>query len=210
MTFLDWNLVESTGSELPVLGNTSCGLWVHAATFGGVIVTEKIRELCAQDGTMDIEMDRMVHFLSPDPHYGRIKTLTVLYQFEGDESLYVLNAPETFGSIHISRTGRLRTAIQRLESPYKIVAFPDVEIVAAIWGLKRMKTRSVLLDLIRFFSDKDEQGAIRMTNEFWKEDTWNGQAKTWSIYFRFTGSDKIQCVTGWEQQALEVPWCRHV
>lgn len=160
---------------------------------------------------MEMDMARMVHFLAPDPLPNHLKTLTVLYHFEGENTLYLLNASESRDDgIYISRMGSPSMAIQRLDDTFKRASFPDVEIVAAIWGLKRVKTPSVLLGLTRFFSDRDEQGQIRMTNDFWQEDTWHGQVKSWTVYFRFMGSSKIQCVSGLESQALEVPWCRHV
>jgi hypothetical protein len=209
------------------------GIRIIAATFGGVIVTDKIRDLVTEDETMTIDLgkNKMVRYLAPDPLPGKPKTLTVLYELPGvndnkggnddDTSaaaapvLYLLNAPESpnRGPIQISRTGSASATVERLDqetSVFRRATLPDVEIVAAVYGLKRVRTESVLLALARFFSEMDEQGAIRMTNHFWQEDTWHGKFKSWTIYFRFRGSNRIQCVTGLEGQALEVPWCRHV
>lgn len=211
MTILDWAQPELEKNEATSNPGTTSGVQVLAATFGGLIVTEKIRELCTEDGTMDIEMGRMVYFLAPDPFGGHEKTLTVLYKFEGEDALYLLNAPETSsGRICISRTGSPSMTIQRLDTSFKRAPFLDVEIIAAVWGPKRVKTPSVLLRLAQFFSDRDYQHQIRMTNDFWKEDTWPGKHKTWTVYFKFTGSGRVQCVAGLEGQALEVPWSRHI
>jgi hypothetical protein len=218
MTFIDWELVEHKAGGPTAASEDSPSLQILAATFGGVIVTERIQELCSDDGAMDVDMSQMVHYLAPDPFPNNVKTLAVLYRFQEDEDIFLLNATEQHaGLIHVSRAGEPSMAIQRIEKIYRRKAYPDVEILAVLYGIKRVQTPSVLLDLARFFSaagnddddDGHEQTQIRMNNQFFKGDPWLGQFKTWTVFFKFAGSKRVQCVSGLEHQALEVPWCRH-
>ncbi|KAH8682136.1 hypothetical protein BX600DRAFT_505753 [Xylariales sp. PMI_506] len=83
-----------------------------------------------------------------------------------------------------------------------------VEILAVTYGNRRIETPSVLRELGLFFEGR--RGQIRMTNYFFKIDPWEGHRKTWSVFFRFVGlgPEVVQCVTGPEDGALEVPWVR--
>ncbi|VUC32894.1 unnamed protein product [Clonostachys rosea] len=183
------------------------GLQVIAATFGGVTVTEKIRELIQSDDSMTFRMNQMVHYLAPDPLPNWVKTLTILYRFD-DGPLSLFNATEQqSGLIQISRATAPGVVIQQLEEGLKQGPFADVEILAVVYGKKRIQTPSVLANLARFFVE-EEQGQIRMVNSFFKEDTWPNTWKSWTIFFKFTDSKRIQCVTGLENGALELPWSR--
>ncbi|SPQ26373.1 c670832a-30ea-4f7d-959c-d0bcb8ca4191 [Thermothielavioides terrestris] len=82
----------------------------------------------------------------------------------------------------------------------------QVEILAVLYGPQRIKTPEVLAELAKFFEGK--RGQIRTTNAFFRTDPWPYKRKTWSVYFRFVGSTRVQVVTGWEDGALEVPWNR--
>jgi hypothetical protein len=184
------------------------GLQVIAATFGGVVVTEKIRELIQDDDSMIFKMNQMVHYLAPDPLPNWVKTLTMLYRFD-DGPLCLFNATEQHsGSVQISRATAPTMVIQQLEAGLKQGPHADVDILAVVYGKKRIQTPSVLADLARFFADEEQRGQIRMVNSFFKEDTWPNTWKSWTIFFKFTDSKRIQCVTGLENGALELPWSR--
>ncbi|CAH0058709.1 unnamed protein product [Clonostachys solani] len=184
------------------------GLQVLAATFGGVNVTEKIRELIQDDDSMTFRMNQMVHYLAPDPLPNWVKTLTILYRFD-DGPLSLFNATEQHSrTVQISRVTAPIMAIQQSEDGLKQGPFADVEILAVVYGKKRIQTPSVLADLARFFTHEEQRSQIRMVNSFFKEDTWPNTWKSWTIFFKFTDSKRIQCVTGLENGALELPWSR--
>jgi hypothetical protein len=130
------------------------GLQVIAATFGGVVVTEKIRELIQDDDSMIFKMNQMVHYLAPDPLPNWVKTLTMLYRFD-DGPLCLFNATEQHsGSVQISRATAPTMVIQQLEAGLKQGPHADVDILAVVYGKKRIQTPSVLADLARFFADE--------------------------------------------------------
>lgn len=81
-----------------------------------------------------------------------------------------------------------------------------VEILAVLYGPREIEALGVLETLCNFF--EGERGQIRMTNSFFKADTWPDHHKSWTVYFRFEGSGRVQVVTGMENGALEVPWSR--
>lgn len=189
-------------------------LEVIGATFGGITVVEKIRELCQPDGTMRLDMSQMVHYLAPDPLPKSNKSFTMLYRFRDDDTLFLVHATEKHAPIHISRDvnpATSRGVIEPLEATFKTNQYNDVEIVAVLYGRKRIQTPSVLTELARFFSATgfEHQSQIRAVNSFFREDTWPRTKKSWTVYFRFAGSERIHCVTGLENGALEVPWGRH-
>jgi hypothetical protein len=82
---------------------------------------------------------------------------------------------------------------------------PPVQILAATYGPKHIDTPAVLRELADFFDGRNVH-QIRMGNGFFREDPLRGQRKEWSVFFRFGYEGRVQCVTGWEDGALEVPW----
>ncbi|KAL2114902.1 hypothetical protein VTJ04DRAFT_10565 [Mycothermus thermophilus] len=84
----------------------------------------------------------------------------------------------------------------------------EVDILAVLYGPKRIETPSVLAVLANHFEGR--WGQIRMTNSFFGTDPWPYKRKTWTVYFRFVGSKIVQVVTGWEDGALEIPWRKDV
>ncbi|KAK0713959.1 hypothetical protein B0T26DRAFT_649624 [Lasiosphaeria miniovina] len=185
---------------------------VVSATWGGVNVTEDIRSMVMADETLALDMVNIYCVLMPDPVFGVQKTLSVLYQYEGaDGELCVLNAPEQGPArmLNIYPTAHKLSAtehIRALARPWTAGPHGEVEILAVLYGPDRIETPSVLNELARFFEGR--RGQIRMTNAFFKADPWPNHRKSWTVYFRFLDSKKIQCVTGMEDGALEVPWSR--
>ena len=72
------------------------------------------------------------------------------------------------------------------------------------YGPKLITTPAVHHALLDFFEGKSD-AQIRMDNGFFKEDPIRGTRKEWSVFFRF-GGGRVQCVAGWENGALELPW----
>ncbi|KAK3949607.1 hypothetical protein QBC32DRAFT_348671 [Pseudoneurospora amorphoporcata] len=197
-------------------------LMIIGATWGGVSVTDDIRAMVASDDSITFDMCNIWKVLTPDPAYGATKTLTVLYQFEGlnnNAGVHLLNIPEhtVVLSIRADKDADAREQkpaeemsqfAQTINRPWR-TGLPyngSVEILAALYGPERIETPSVLQELAKFFEGR--RGQIRMTNAFWKKDTWPGVRKSWTVYFRFADSKRIQVVTGMEDGALEVPWGR--
>ncbi|KAL1838804.1 hypothetical protein VTJ49DRAFT_2197 [Mycothermus thermophilus] len=84
----------------------------------------------------------------------------------------------------------------------------EVDILAVLYGPQKIETPSVLSVLSNHFEGR--WGQIRMTNAFFGTDPWPCKRKSWTVYFRFVGSKRVQVVTGWEDGALEIPWSRHI
>ncbi|KAL2268230.1 hypothetical protein VTJ83DRAFT_3076 [Remersonia thermophila] len=83
----------------------------------------------------------------------------------------------------------------------------EVDILAVVYGPKKIETPSALTVLSNHFEGR--WGQVRMTNAFFGTDPWPYKRKSWTVYFRFVGSKRVQVVTGWEDGALEVPWSRY-
>ncbi|KUI56936.1 hypothetical protein VP1G_04259 [Cytospora mali] len=202
-------------------------LRIIGATWGGVQVTEDIQDMVSATETVIFDMRTLHQLLQPDPAYGTVKTLSVLYTYEGLGDVYLLNMTEQERSpVSITPTARhspessqhLHPSIRTLEVPFwkagrdnnrheDNAGHSEVEILAVLYGPQMIDTPKVLKELSRFFEGR--RGQIRMTNSFFKVDTWPGERKSWVVYFRFVGSPRIQVVTGMEDGALEVPWSRH-
>ncbi|KAK3690112.1 hypothetical protein B0T22DRAFT_463015 [Podospora appendiculata] len=189
-------------------------LTVVGATWGGINVIRDIEAMRSASAEIDLDMCTLHRVLVPDPAYGVVKTLTLLYHYDGDDTMHLLNATEHGSCIKICPGAHEHPAHANLiadvdntwcrqgrSGPY------GVEILAVLYGPQKIETPSVLKDLARFF--EGSYGQIRMTNAFFKVDPWPGVRKSWTVYFRFVGSSRIQCVTGMEDGALEEPWTRH-
>ena len=198
-------------------------LRILGATWGGVQVTEDIQSMVSATETVTLDMRTLSRLLQPDPVFGTVKTLSVLYTYEqgdqggqgGDICLVSISEQEQFPVEICATAQRFATrsySIRTLKPPFWRAAKHDggdgeVEILAALYGPQRIETPRVLEELGKFFEGR--RGQIRMTNSFFKADTWPDHRKSWTIYFRFVGSDRIQVVTGMEDGALEVPWSRY-
>lgn len=188
------------------------GLVIISATFGGVTVKERMQMLCQPDGSMDIHMNLIVHWLAPDPLPGQKKHLAVLYHYEGSDSLWLLVGLEGCSDcIRVSREAAPRESI-KLVGPNATFGslhyHLGIKIVAVVYGGKRMTTPSVLRALVWFFSKVGTEDAapIRTNDDFFKENPWPGVWKTWTIFARFGNSPTIHTMTGVEHGALELPW----
>ncbi|KAJ6544010.1 hypothetical protein B0H19DRAFT_1169321 [Mycena capillaripes] len=169
--------------------------------------------------TVALDVGTLVHVLSPDPLPNHVKTISVLYQYENSpEGLCLLSTSEDGPSVTIRpiahqaptlSTGwhnQWKPAIYPLGATWRAEA-NGVEILAVVWGGQRIETPTVLAELAKFFEGR--RGQIRMTNGFFKCDPWPNHKKTWTVYFQFAGSERVQVVTGVEDGALEVPWGRY-
>jgi hypothetical protein len=203
-------------------------LTIIGATWGGVNVTADVQGMVSTEQTVDFDMRTVHQILQPDPVPQIVKVLTVLYQYEGEGSVYLLNAQENVNFLGLMGNGDLiqirpnantnlvtrsmftmpstsATVLQKLEKPW-CAENGGVEILAVTYGPQQIETPSVLEELGKFFEGR--RGQIRMTSAFFKGDTWPSNKKSWSVFFRFVGSQKVQCVTGLQDGALEVPWGR--
>lgn len=199
----------------------STKLRIIGATWGGVNVTPDVSAMVAEDGTLALDMHTMQHALLPDPAFGIEKTLSVLYAF-GNEDPRLVNIPEYEPTIRIAKTQpghdedekNLKAEVQEERAEF-ITTLGErgwrdgpkghVEILAVLYGPGRVQDEAVLRTLSEFFEGR--RGSIRMNNAF-LGDTWVDRKKSWTVFFRFICSKRIQCVTGMEDGALEVPWTR--
>ncbi|KAK0627382.1 hypothetical protein B0T14DRAFT_403755, partial [Immersiella caudata] len=200
-------------------------LHILGATWGGVNVTSDIQGLIEVDKSSQFERLKLnmhtIHTnLLPDPEITVIKTLTILYHYDSGD-LQILNASQFAPQIHIKITpaahidqgkGIARALFPKFittlsGSPWRSASENGrVEILAVLYGTGRIQTPAVLEDLASFFEGR--RGQIRTTTAFFRTDPWPGVRKSWTVYFRFVGSGVVQCVTGMEDRALEVPWRR--
>jgi len=229
MKFEDWESVSDDKSEkstyhsldeptpayekrevtVPRRPDQPARLYVVGATWGGVNVTEDIRSMVSASETLILDMHTIWRILLPDPMHGTTKTLTVLYQYEDSDRIHLINTTEYVTPIIVFPTAHEHGApasLKTLDRSWKASPYSPVEIIAVLYGPQRIETPSVLQELSKFFEGR--RGQIRMTNSFFKVDAWPGRKKSWTVYFRFTQSKRIQCVTGLEDGALELPWSR--
>ncbi|AEO67849.1 uncharacterized protein THITE_2011158, partial [Thermothielavioides terrestris NRRL 8126] len=201
-------------------------LHILAATWGGVTVTPELRALARASpdpARLTLDLRSLHRVLAPDPAPGTLKVLTVLYRFGGGPDDGPADGGGVGGgTVTLSRfatgeqmraqLGQRRNVLGvhvRLEEEgpaWRAGPEGQVEILAVLYGPQRIKTPEVLAELAKFFEGK--RGQIRTTNAFFRTDPWPYKRKTWSVYFRFVGSTRVQVVTGWEDGALEVPWNR--
>jgi len=196
--------------------NAQPRLRILGATWGGVNVTAEISGMVGDDETISFNMHTLLLTLQPDPAPGIIKTLTVLYLYEDQGEIRLLNVPEFIPSISVKITPTTHkekvvcaqpTYFSTLSDPaWTDGADGQVEIIAVLYGTKRIKNPSALQELARFFEGR--RGQIRTTTAFFGTDPWIGFRKSWTVYFRFASSRRIHCVTGMQDGALEVPWTR--
>ncbi|KAK4449783.1 hypothetical protein QBC34DRAFT_83284 [Podospora aff. communis PSN243] len=215
-----------TESAVPPQSSAPTGpsrLHILGATWGGINVTSDIQGLIEVDKSSQFQRLKLnmhiIHTqLLPDPEITIIKTLTILYQYDGGD-LHVLNASQFAPQINVKITPTAHldqsTGIRQALFPKFITTLSGnpwrsasgngrVEILAVLYGTGRIQTPDVLEDLASFFEGR--RGQIRTTTEFFRTDPWPGHRKSWTVYFRFVGSGLVQCVSGMENRALELPW----
>jgi hypothetical protein len=151
-------------------------LHILGATWAGVVVTPQVAAMVSTDNEVFINMNDLVHILSPDPAFGIHKTLNVLYQLDGQEGPALLNITEGHPTVafainnvihetSLARGGVLPgapyPAVEQLPIPWRSSTFysgsnnsqspPGVEILAVTYGPKRFTTPSILEELTNFF-----------------------------------------------------------
>ncbi|KAJ7504297.1 hypothetical protein B0H11DRAFT_1981563 [Mycena galericulata] len=230
MTFDGWENIPNPLSSMPLRDPPRYTDPRHAgpprlrilgATWGGVQVTAEVQAMVTTTQTVTFDPRTVSHILQPDPCFGVVKTLSVLYAYDDQPDVYLLNMTEQ----HPHPVVIWSNAHQiRIEGPHQSFwtlgaqwtgsgpsekeggSAGQVEILAVLYGPKKIETPSVLKELANFFEGR--RGQIRMTNSFFKADTWLNRRKSWAVYFRFLGSERVQVVAGMEDGALEIPWSR--
>ncbi|KAL2129105.1 hypothetical protein VTI74DRAFT_8222 [Chaetomium olivicolor] len=212
-------------------------LQILGATWGGVTVTPDIQALVGESDALTLDMRTLWRHLTPDPAPGKTKVLTILYRFDtasspdfptaeaeqqqqqqlDDDGIRLLVIPETDTPSRVTLT-RHATAEQlvqgsrsrihtTLAAPWHTSPSGQVYILAVVYGPRRVESPAVLETLGMYFEGR--RGQIRMNNAFFGTDPWPYKRKSWTVFFRFVGSKRVQVVTGWEDGALEVPWSRY-
>lgn len=206
-------------------------LHILGATWGGITVTPEIRAMITLDKTSHFErlklnMHTLHTLLLPDPAPATIKALVILYRYDSnsnnDTTLHLLNATQFAPQIHVTITP---TAHLDQNKGILCAAFPKfittlggpgtgwdnlasggrTQIVAVVYGTGRITATAVMEELAGVFEGR--RGQVRTTTGFFGGDTWPGVRKSWTVFFRLGGGEgEVQCVTGMEDGALEVPW----
>ena len=227
LTFLD----PTPSYEESIAAPRPNALQILGATFGGVVVTPDIQKLVGDSDRLSLDLRTLNVTLRPDPAPGQLKVLTILYRFDdddpaqGNDARLMVVAEDAGPASRVIRIDRHMTGQQQareraglraggeryfhgvLERPWRAGAGGEVDILAVVFGPKRVEEPAVLSVLSNHFEGR--WGQVRMTNGFFGKDPWPYKRKSWTVYFRFVGSQKVQVVTGWEDGALEVPWSRH-
>lgn len=169
---------EDHDSVFPYRPGQRPRLVIIGATWGGVSVTDDIRAMVESDDSITFDMFNLHKVLTPDPAFGVVKTLTVLFQFEGlktDVGVQLLNIPEhttvlkmwaDADSTEQKPVEEMSEFAHSINRPWR-TGLPyngSVEILAALYGPERIETPSVLQELAKFFEGR--RGQIRMTNAF--------------------------------------------
>lgn len=185
-------------------------LHVLAATWGGVIVTPDVQAMATTTETISLEMNFLHRVLVPDPLPNVVKTLSVLYEYEGvTDGPCLLTIPETTPAWRNAAITPAAHQVPKSAPSARLGPtwrYGGVEILAVVYASRRIDKPAILNELGRFF--EGERGQLRMTNSFFQCDPWPDHKKTWTVYFRFVGSKRVQVVTGVEDGTLEIPWSR--
>lgn len=206
-------------------------LHILGATWGGITVTPEIRAIITLDKTshyerLKLNMHTLHTLLLPDPAPATIKALVILYHYDDNNNnnnttLHLLNATQFAPQIHVKITP---TAHLDQNKGILCAAFPkfittlgpgtgwdnlasggQTQIVAVVYGTGRITATAVMEELGGFFEGR--RGQVRTTTGFFGGDTWPGVRKSWTVFFRLGGGEgEVQCITGMEDGALEVPW----
>ncbi|KAK4229205.1 hypothetical protein QBC38DRAFT_359969 [Podospora fimiseda] len=207
---------SSSSSSFPL----SPKLRILAATWGGAIITPSLRDMIEPaTQSLTLNISTLYAILQPDPAPNRRKILTLAYQFgqEKEEQIHILNLPEPDPTSYHDRPPEdLVITISPDTLPHLNAVTGGIwsddsgkiEILGVFYGPKRIQNQSVMEQLGGYFSGRIWQ--IRgIGNAFFGEDPWLFTQKSWTVYFRFLGSNKgVQVVTGWEGAVLERPWGR--
>lgn len=203
-------------------------LHILGATWGGITVTPEVRAMITLDKTSPFErlklnMHTLHTLLLPDPAPATIKTLVILYHYDtNNTTVHLLNATQFAPQINVTITP---TAHLDQNKGILCAAFPkfittlggpgttgwdnlgsgggQARIVAVVYGTGRITATAVMEELAGVFEGR--RGQVRTTTGFFGGDTWPGVRKSWTVFFRL-GEGEVQCVTGMEDGALEVPW----
>lgn len=194
-------------------------LHVLAATWGGIVVTPAIQAMITPEETITIDMRSLHAALQPDPLPYVLKTLSVLYEYEDSDGPCLVNVSETAQSWPAVMTAGpappvvISPEAHMIENSGPVSGLGTtwhhgaVEILAVMYATQRIQQPAVLEELGKYFEGQTDQ--LRMTNSFFQCDPWPKNKKTWTVYFRFVDTKKVQVVTGVESGALEAPWSRY-
>jgi hypothetical protein len=106
-----------------------CGqprLQILAATFGDLDVTAKVRSLVTAEQTLSIDTITTSHIFG-DPWYGTVKTICILYQYEGRDVELVVSH---------EREGMVRIDHRVPVSASRVKILRNGKILAVVWGIK--------------------------------------------------------------------------
>ncbi|MCJ1310973.1 hypothetical protein MMC25_004642 [Agyrium rufum] len=166
-------------------------LIIHAAFYHKADVTEMIR--ASVDPEQVLILDCNKHFCVPDPAYGVVKTIAILYQ-------YGSNLPE----LYVGHEGGGWKTLRPTGEPIRRSFFNqvpqrsnDVYIMAAIWGIQPID--------LKHFGLMSQSKQFRISNEWFGFDGFMNVQKTCHVFVQFPSTGEIKCIVGAEGETMEIP-----
>ena len=166
-------------------------LTIHTAMCSTVDVTDVLRaQISTTEQTLTIETTHPLS--SPDPWYGRRKTIVVVYQY-GSDPLQIAVTFEGNGVLAIDPDKPLRRIFFNPIPPHP----RRLHVLAVVWGI--MPTD------LKHFGLITELKEIPCSNEWFGFDGWPNQHKTCHVFVQYPQNGKIVGIAAREGEMLKLP-----
>lgn len=170
---------SSSSSTAAATATASASIQILSAYFADANVTVAARSAFLQNGNLVLNTDALTSALAiSDPWWGTVKTLSILYSYNG--ATYVYSVAEQTGT-HIISPSSIAAAAK--VPGYATTQGATINIVACVWGDQQIKTQSVF-DRIDY-QQATGWGFQLSTNLFGVDGFW-GHAKVGIIWYRDT------------------------
>ena len=166
-------------------------LTIHTAMWSTVDVTDVLRaQISTTEQTLNIWTADPLS--SPDPWYGRPKTIVVIYQY-GSDPLQMAVAFEGDGVLTIDPTKPRRPIFFNPIPPHP----RRLHVLAVVWGI--MPTD------LKHFGLITELKEIPCSNEWFGFDGWPNQPKTCHVFVQYPQNGRIVGIAAREGEMLKLP-----
>ena len=165
-------------------------LTIHNAMWSTVDVTDVFRAQISVDQTLEIVAGHPL--CTPDPWFGKRKTIVVIYQY-GDDPLQIAVSFDGNGILSINPSKSRRPIFFNPMSPHP----RRLHVLAVVWGI-------MPIDL-KHFGLITESKEITCKNEWFAFDGWPNHHKTCHVFVQYPQSGKIIGVAAREGEKLKLP-----
>ena len=166
-------------------------LKVHCATWAGTDITDILRGRVTCDQTLPL-YTKLIS--SPDPWYGVLKTISVLYQYgNAPMQLYITTDGKGTPLITSTQPSHTNGMFTSHNQPWE-----DFRIAAVVWGERPVDENA-------FLQAAAETGHISCTNEFFRRDGLPNWPKTCQVFFESKSTGEIRCRAAREGEMLKIP-----